>query len=170
MYGDAPLGRCLQQALPADEWHWASFLGGPGDSFWRKVVSFVPETEIPKEPLFLVPEVSHEEADLVPSSSVLRLQVERKDIPSCFINYEAVSQAPVHWSDWVESVLGNPDLVHTLRASRTLEPIRLSAELSIRKSNANIDLMVSRRSKDTHTFVFRWGDCDPTFQDTTVLM
>ncbi|KAG5531709.1 hypothetical protein RHGRI_026361 [Rhododendron griersonianum] len=30
--------------------------------------------------------------------------------------------------------------------------------------------MVSRWSKDTHTFVFPWGDGGPTLQDTTVLM
>ncbi|KAG5565735.1 hypothetical protein RHGRI_001601 [Rhododendron griersonianum] len=55
-------------------------------------------------------------------------------------------------------------------ASRALEPIRLSAELSIRKNNANIGLMVSRWSKDTHTFVFPWEDGGPTLQDTAVLM
>ncbi|KAE9445670.1 hypothetical protein C3L33_22432, partial [Rhododendron williamsianum] len=55
-------------------------------------------------------------------------------------------------------------------ASRALEPIRLSAELSIQKNNANIGLMVSRWSKDTHTFVFPWEDGGPTLQDTAVLM
>ncbi|KAG5565734.1 hypothetical protein RHGRI_001600 [Rhododendron griersonianum] len=59
------------RALPADEWHWASYLGGTSDSFWRRAEAFVPETEIPGEPLSLVPEVSHEEADLIPPS-VLR--------------------------------------------------------------------------------------------------
>lgn len=111
-----------------------------------------------------------EDADLIPPSSVLRFQVERGDIPSCFINYKATFQAPVHWRDWVEAVLANPDSVQILRASRALEPIRLFAELSIRKNNTNIDLMVSRWNKDTHTFVFPWGDGGPTLQDSIVLM
>ncbi|KAG5561577.1 hypothetical protein RHGRI_004580 [Rhododendron griersonianum] len=145
-------------------------LGGSTDSFWRKAEAFVPETDITEEPLSLVPEVSPEEADLIPPCSVLRFRVERGDIPSCFVNYEAVSQAPVHWGDWVEAILGNPESVHILRSSRALEPIRLSVELSIRRNNANVDSMVSRWSKDTHTFVFPWGDGGPTLQDTAVLM
>ncbi|KAF7152955.1 hypothetical protein RHSIM_Rhsim01G0118300 [Rhododendron simsii] len=72
--------------------------------------------------------------------------------------------------DWVESVLSKTDFVHTLRASRALEPVRLSTKLSIRKNNTNLDLMISRWSKDTHTFVFPWGDGGPTLQDTAVLM
>ncbi|KAF7119646.1 hypothetical protein RHSIM_Rhsim13G0080700 [Rhododendron simsii] len=110
------------------------------------------------------------EADLIPFSSVLRVRVERGDIPSCFINYEATSQAPVHWRDLVEVVLVNPNSVQILRASRSLEPVRLFVELSIRKNNTNIDLMVFRWSKDTHTFMFPWGDGGPTFQDSAVLM
>ncbi|KAG5564755.1 hypothetical protein RHGRI_000830 [Rhododendron griersonianum] len=153
------------RALLADEWRRAPYLGGTSDSFWRKAEAFVPEIEIPEE----VPEVPHEEADLIPPSSVLRFRVERGDIP-CFVNYEAVSQAPAHWGDWVESVLSSQDSVHALRASRALEPIRLSAELSIRKNNANVDLMVSRWSKDTHTFVFPCGDGGLTLQNMAVLM
>ncbi|KAG5563729.1 hypothetical protein RHGRI_000060 [Rhododendron griersonianum] len=126
--------------LPAGEWRRAPYLGGSTDSFWRKAEAFVPETDITEEPLSLVPEVSPEEADLIPPCSVLRFRVERGDIPSCFVNYEAVSQAPVHWGDWVEAILGNPESVHILRSSRALEPIRLS------------------------------GDGGPTLQDTAVLM
>ncbi|KAG5524136.1 hypothetical protein RHGRI_030958 [Rhododendron griersonianum] len=158
------------RALPADEWLRAPYHGGSSDSFWRKAEAFVPETEIPEEPLSLVPEVPHEEADLIPPSSVLRFRVERGDVPCCFINYEAISQAPAHWGDWVESVLEDPASVHALTASRVLEPVRLSAKLSIRRNNNNIDFMVSRWSRDTHTFVFPWGDCGPTLQDTAVMM
>ncbi|KAF7154654.1 hypothetical protein RHSIM_Rhsim01G0082600 [Rhododendron simsii] len=158
------------RALPADEWRRAPYLGGPSDSFWREAEAFVPETDIPEDPLFLTPEVTHDEADLIIPSSVLRFRVERGDIPYCFVNYVAVSQAPARWGDWVESVLSNTDFVHTLRASRALEPVRLSTELSIRKNNTNLDLMISRWSKDTHTFVFPWGDGGPTLQDTAVLM
>ncbi|KAF7124018.1 hypothetical protein RHSIM_Rhsim12G0101900 [Rhododendron simsii] len=158
------------RALPADEWRRAPYLGGPSDSFWREAEAFVPETDIPEDPLFLTPEVTHDEADLIIPSSVLRFRVERGDIPYCFVNYEAVSQAPAHWGDWVESVLSNTDFVHTLWASRALKPVRLSTELSIRKNNTNLDLMISRWSKDTHTFVFPWGDGGPTLQDTAVLM
>ncbi|KAG5557745.1 hypothetical protein RHGRI_007862 [Rhododendron griersonianum] len=158
------------RALPADEWLWAPYLGGSSDSFWRKAEAFVPETEIPEEPLSLVPEVPHEEADLIPPSSVLRFRVERGDVLCCFINYEAVSQAPAHWGDWVESVLEDPASVHALTAARVLEPVRLSAKLSIRRNNNNIDFMVSRWSRDTHTFVFPWGDCGPTLQDTAMMM
>ncbi|KAF7113508.1 hypothetical protein RHSIM_RhsimUnG0116700 [Rhododendron simsii] len=158
------------RALPADEWRRALYFGGPSDSFWRKAEAFVPKTDISEDSLSLIPEMTHEEADLIPPSSVLRFRVERGDIPYCFVNYEAVSQAPAHWSNWVESVLSNPDFLHTLRASRALEPIRLSAELSIRKNNTNLDLMISCWSKDTHTFVFPWGDGGPTLQDTAVLM
>ncbi|KAF7151917.1 hypothetical protein RHSIM_Rhsim02G0094500 [Rhododendron simsii] len=158
------------QALPADEWRRAPYLGGPSDSFWRRAEAFVPETDISEDPLLLTPEVTHEEADLIIPSSVLRFRVERGDIPCCFVNYEAVSQAPAHWGDWVESVLSSPNFVHALRASRALEPVRLSTELSIRKNNTNLDLMISRWSKDTHTFVFPWGDGGPTLQDTAVLM
>ncbi|KAE9445482.1 hypothetical protein C3L33_22621, partial [Rhododendron williamsianum] len=129
------------RALPADEWRRVTYLGGSSDSFWRKAEAFVPETEIPEEPLSLVPEVPHEEADLIPPSSVLRFRVERGDIPCCFVNYEAVSQAPAHWGDWVESILDDPAFVHTLTASRVLEPVRLSAKLSIRRNNHNIDFM-----------------------------
>ncbi|KAF7126366.1 hypothetical protein RHSIM_Rhsim11G0176600 [Rhododendron simsii] len=158
------------RALPADEWRRAPYLGGSSDSFWRRAEAFVPETDISEDPLLLTPEVTHEEADLIIPSSVLRFRVERGDIPCCFVNYEAVSQAPAHWGDWVESVLSSPDFVHALRASRALEPVRLSTELSIRKNNTNLDLMISRWSKDTHTFVFPWGDGGPTLQDTAVLM
>ncbi|KAF7130558.1 hypothetical protein RHSIM_Rhsim10G0033900 [Rhododendron simsii] len=158
------------RALPADEWRRAPYLGGPSDSFWREAEAFVPETDIPEDPLFLTPEVTHDEAVLIIPSSVLRFRVERGDIPYYFVNYEAVSQAPAHWGDWVESVLSSPDFVHALRASRALEPVRLSTELSIRKNNTNLDLMISRWSKDTHTFVFPWGDGGPTLQDTAVLM
>ncbi|KAF7116967.1 hypothetical protein RHSIM_RhsimUnG0008800 [Rhododendron simsii] len=158
------------RALPADEWRRAPYLGGSSDSFWRRAEAFVPETDISEDPLLLTPEVTHEEADLIIPSSVLRFRVERGDIPYCFVNYEAVSQAPAHWGDWVESVLSSPDFVHALRASRALEPVRLSTELSIRKNNTNLDLMISRWSKDTHTFVFPWGDGGPTLQDTAVLM
>ncbi|KAG5552148.1 hypothetical protein RHGRI_010300 [Rhododendron griersonianum] len=157
-------------ALPADEWLRVPYLGGSSDSFWRKAEAFVPETEIPEEPLSLVPEVPHEEADLIPPSSVLRFRVERGDIPCCFVNYEAVSQAPTHWGDWVESVLEDLASVHALTAARVLEPVRLSTKLSIRRNNNNIDFMVSRWSRDTHTFVFPWGDCGPTLQDTAVMM
>ncbi|KAE9447684.1 hypothetical protein C3L33_20418, partial [Rhododendron williamsianum] len=122
------------RTLPADEWRRAPYLSGTSDSFWRKAEAFVPETEIPEEPLSLVSEVS------------------------------------AHLSDWVESILSNLDSVYTLMASRALKPIRLSTELSIRKNNANIDLMVSRWSTDTHTFVFAWGDGGPMFQDTAILM
>ncbi|KAG5553173.1 hypothetical protein RHGRI_011143 [Rhododendron griersonianum] len=158
------------RALPADEWLRAPYLDGSSDSFWRKAEAFVSETEIPEEPLSLVPEVPHEEADLIPPSSVLRFRVERGDVPNCFVNYEAVSQAPAHWGDWVESVLEDPASVHALTAARVLEPVRLSAKLSIRRNNNNIDFMVSRWSRDTHTFVFPWGDCGPTLQDTAVMM
>lgn len=158
------------QVLPADEWRRAPYLGGSSDSFWQKAEAFVLEAEIPAEPLSLVPEVLPEEVDLIPPSSVLRFRVERRDIPSCFINYEATSQAPVHWRDRVEVVLANPDSMQILRASRALEPIHLFAELCIRKNNTNIDLMVSLWSKDTHTFVFTWGDGSPTLQDSAVLM
>ncbi|KAF7121522.1 hypothetical protein RHSIM_Rhsim13G0108400 [Rhododendron simsii] len=135
-----------------------------------RLSAFVSEMDISEEPLSLTPKAAHEEADLIPPSSILRFRMERGDVPCCFVNYEAVSHSPAHWSDWVESVLSNPDLVHTLKASRALWPIRLSAELSIRKNNINLDLMVSRWSKDTHTFVFLWGDGGPTLQDTAVLM
>ncbi|KAG5536632.1 hypothetical protein RHGRI_024155 [Rhododendron griersonianum] len=158
------------RALPADEWLRAPYLGGSSDLFWRKAEAFVPETEIPEEPLSLVPEVPHEEADLIPPSSILRFRVERGDVPCCFVNYEAVSQAPAHWGNWVESVLEDPASMHALTASRVLEPVRLSAKLSIRRNNINIDFMVSRWSKDTHTFVFPWGDCGPTLQDMAVMM
>lgn len=57
-----------------------------------------------------------------------------------------------------------------LEASRALELVRLSAKFSIRKNNTNIDLMVSRWSKDTHAFMFLWGDGGPTLQDSAVLM
>lgn len=57
-----------------------------------------------------------------------------------------------------------------LRASHALKPVCLSAELSIRKNKTNFDIVVSRWSKDTHTFVFPWGDGGPTLQDSVVLM
>ncbi|KAG5542165.1 hypothetical protein RHGRI_021881 [Rhododendron griersonianum] len=72
--------------LPAGEWRRAPYLGASTDSFWRKAEAFVPETDITEEPLSFVPEVSPEEADLIPPSSVLRFRVERGDIPSCFVN------------------------------------------------------------------------------------
>ncbi|KAF7151002.1 hypothetical protein RHSIM_Rhsim02G0154000 [Rhododendron simsii] len=158
------------RVLPADEWRRVLYFGGPSDSFWRRAEAFIPETDISEDPLSLIFELTHEEADLIPHSSVLRFRVERGDITCCFINYEAVSQAPAYWSDWVESVLSNPNFVHTLKAFCALEPIRLSVELSIHRNNTNIDLMVSRWSKDTHTFVFPWGDGGPTLQDKAVLM
>ncbi|KAF7152139.1 hypothetical protein RHSIM_Rhsim01G0163500 [Rhododendron simsii] len=83
--------------------------------------------------LSLVLEVLPEEANLIPPYTVLHFRVERGDILSCFVNFEATSQ-------------------------------------SIRKNNNNIDLLVSRWSKDTHTFVFPWGDGGPTLQDSAVLM
>ncbi|KAG5524519.1 hypothetical protein RHGRI_031250 [Rhododendron griersonianum] len=95
--------------LPAHQWRRATYLSGSSDSFWQKVEAFVPEAEIPAKPLSLVPEVLPEEADLIPPSSVLHFRMERGDIHSCFVNYEATSHAPVHWRDWVEAVLGNPD-------------------------------------------------------------
>ncbi|KAF7131932.1 hypothetical protein RHSIM_Rhsim09G0061600 [Rhododendron simsii] len=131
------------RVLPADEWRQEPYLGSSGDSFWRKAEAFVPETEISAEPLSLVPEVPPEEADLIPPCFVLQFRVERGDIPSYFINYEATSQALVYWHDWIEAVLVNPDSVQILKASRALELVRLSMELSIRKNNTNIDLMVS---------------------------
>ncbi|KAF7116965.1 hypothetical protein RHSIM_RhsimUnG0009600 [Rhododendron simsii] len=67
-------------------------------------------------------------------------------------------------------MLNNLASVQILRASRALEPIRLSSELSIRKNNTNIDLLLSRWSRDTHTFVFPWGEGGPTLQDSAVLM
>ncbi|KAF7154581.1 hypothetical protein RHSIM_Rhsim01G0170000 [Rhododendron simsii] len=87
-----------------------------------------------------------------------------------FVPEMEISEDPLSLIPEVESVLSNPNFVHTLRASRAFEPIRLSVELSIRKKNTNIDLKVSRWSRDTHTFVFPWGDGGPTLQDTTILM
>ncbi|KAG5523899.1 hypothetical protein RHGRI_030784 [Rhododendron griersonianum] len=132
------------RALPADEWLRAPYLGGSSDSFWRRLSCRRQRSR--------------------------RNPLERGDVPYCFINYEAVSQAPAHWGDWVESVLEDPVSVHALTASRVLEHVRLSAKLSIRRNNNNIDFMVSRWSRDTHTFVFPWGDCGLTLQDTAVMM
>ncbi|KAF7131957.1 hypothetical protein RHSIM_Rhsim09G0062400 [Rhododendron simsii] len=132
------------RVLPVDQWCQAPYLGSSGDSFWRKAEAFVAETEISAEPLSLVPEVPPEEADLIPHCFVLQFRVERGDIPSYFINYEATTQAPVYWHDWIEVDLANPDSVQILEASCALELVRLSMDLSIRKNNTNIDLMVSR--------------------------
>ncbi|KAF7152396.1 hypothetical protein RHSIM_Rhsim01G0166900 [Rhododendron simsii] len=110
------------RALLADEWRRAPYVGGLSNSFWRKAEVFILEIEISEDPLSLVPEVTHEEADLIPPSSVSRFQVERGGIPCCFVNYEAVATGATGWS------------------------------------------------KDTHTFVFPWGDGGPTLQDTAILM
>ncbi|KAG5528266.1 hypothetical protein RHGRI_029067 [Rhododendron griersonianum] len=94
-----------------------------------------------------VPYLGGSSLSLVPKvlpeeASVLRFRVERGDVPSCFINYDLLLRRRSN------GVTGSRRFWHTLTRSIFLELL----------------------SKDTHTFVFLWGDGGPTLQDSAVLM
>ncbi|KAH7858895.1 hypothetical protein Vadar_029158 [Vaccinium darrowii] len=155
---------------PSDQWRRAPYFHGKSDPFWEKVESYDPVGSELDDVLCIRPEVSVEDGEMVPPSSVLRLRMERGDFPYSSVQYSALSAPPAGWHEWVEDVVGDAAHKKILERAHILEPLKISQILTLNRRNENIDFLVSRWSVDTHTFVFPWGEFGPTLQDTTALL
>lgn len=67
-------------------------------------------------------------------------------------------------------MISDNDHKRVLERSHILEAIKISQSLKLNKRNENLDFLISQWSIDTHTFVFSWGEFDPTLQDTNTLL
>lgn len=149
-----------------NQWRRVPYFKGKKYPFWQKLEEYNPIGERPSEVLTTTTEIPFEEGDVVDPSSILRLRIERGDFPYSQVHYSALSQPSAVWKDWVDAVLASENYKRVLDRANILEIIKISRSFSLNKRNENMDFLVSRWSRDTHTFMFPWGDFGPTLQDT----
>jgi hypothetical protein len=156
---------------PASEWRRAPFLRSENDRFWANVQGYFPIRGDPSiEYLLFSGEVAASEADMIDPSSILRLRIERGDFPFSAIQYKAIVQPPKDWADWVDAVLANDEYRKTLDQVGLLKAVRASRDLSMTRSQRDLDFAISRWSTTSHTFVFSSFEAAPTLLDTEVLL
>lgn len=60
-------------------------------------------------PLLIDPEVSVEDADMIPPCSIIRFGSESGDFHFTTAYFESTSQVPSYWKDWVDAIVGVPE-------------------------------------------------------------
>ncbi|KAA8539133.1 hypothetical protein F0562_025825 [Nyssa sinensis] len=75
------------------------YLGVKDHIFWSGVEEFTSEGELSEEPLFLCSEAELEESTVVPPESVIRLVVERGDVPYSFMHYPSCFGLTTDWEE-----------------------------------------------------------------------
>ena len=155
---------------PPTEWRRASHFGGLADLFWKAVDTFVPDALPLEEPPLPFSEAALDDANMVNPVSVLRFRVERCDFPHSYIYYRTHSGPSTGWSLWVDDIIANCGFEQQLRDVRLYNAVSISRVLSVRKVQTNTDMVVSRWSRDAHTFSLAWGEITLTFKDVAVLL
>ncbi|XP_059624660.1 uncharacterized protein LOC132267522 [Cornus florida] len=160
---------------PPSEWRRARYLED-GDQFWDKVTTF-PESSNPPtntKPLLLEPETEESHtADHLPSSSIPRLLIERGDFPYSIVEYTSTTHtSPPGGPDWVlwsRYILDNERYREILIRANIYHSVRLFTNLTVQLDQTNLDVLLSRWSCHTHTFVASWGEFAPSLEDVCVL-
>ncbi|XP_059670028.1 uncharacterized protein LOC132315694 [Cornus florida] len=156
---------------PPFEWRRAPYLQN-GDRFWDKVTTHLDDfnsnpptnTDTDTKPLLLEPEmeVGETTADDFPASSIPRLLIERGDFPYSLVEYtHATPTLQSDWLIWSIHILSSKGYCDILRRANILQSVCLDP--------ASLDVLLSRWSCETHTFVAAWGEFAPSLEDVYVL-
>ncbi|XP_059658415.1 uncharacterized protein LOC132304701 [Cornus florida] len=151
------------------EWRVAPYFG-PNDTFWANNDELSEVDETPAGTfLFEGEPYAHAGIPILPSS-VLRFRVERGDFPHSSLAFTGQTGHGRGWDLWTDAMLSDAEFLETLKASRIADAVRNTRELTIPRDVHDLALLVSRWSRDTHTFVTSWGEFTPTIEDVVQLM
>lgn len=58
---------------------------------------------------------------------------------------------------------------NTIREAGTRKTLDISKSLSVTRSYVNLQLCISRWSKETHSFITSWGECTAVLEEVAVI-
>lgn len=150
------------------------------DHFWERVRIGPVEAEAPAEgasleggvqnfqTLFRDNEDGH--GVTIPPRSVLRMCVERPEIPFGFIRFESKVRRHNDFQSWYDLMLSQADMGKILDDIGVLRPLRYALRMDVDRSPVDLSFLVSRWSSHSHTFVAAWGEFSPSLEDVVVLV
>ncbi|KAJ1380859.1 Aminotransferase-like, plant mobile domain [Sesbania bispinosa] len=103
--------------------------------------------------------------------SLLRSHLLRGEFPWSPCNYVACAYFTSCWAEWVNHVFTNdPPFVKVMEKAGIAGAIKASPRLGVFRRVEDLNCIVQRWSRVTHTFFTSWGEFTPTLEDVHVLM
>lgn len=101
----------------------------------------------------------------VPPRSVVRMRVERSELPFGLIRFEAKARRHTDFKTWMDHILSQADIGKFLEDVGVLRPLQYAVQMDVDRSPADLAFLISRWSSYSHTFVDAWGEFCPSLED-----
>lgn len=149
------------------------------DHFWEKVRTGPIRAEAPAEggsseggvqsfqTLFRDNEDGH--GVTIPPRSVVRMRVERPEMPFGFVRFESKIRRHNDFKDWYDHILSQTDMAKFLEDVGVLRPLQYALLMGVDRSPVDLSFLLSRWSSHSHTFVAARGEFSPSLEDVVVL-
>lgn len=149
------------------------------DNFWERVRQAPVEAEVPFESRgsagvvqsFQTLYRDHSEGHgvTIPPRSVLRMRMERSELPFSLMRFESKARRHYLFKTWAAHVLGQPDMKSFLEELGILRPIQNAMHADVERNQLELGFLVSRWSSHSHTFVAAWGEFCLSLEDVEML-
>lgn len=95
---------------------------------------------------------------IIPPRSILRMQVERLEIPFSTLKFEPKFRRHDLFESWVGRILAQPNIEAFLDDLSILRFVNLAQFMNVDRNSVDLVFFLSRWSVETHTFVIAWGE------------
>lgn len=101
--------------------------------------------------------------------SILRMRIQKIKAAWMELRFESKAQSTEAYRKWVKEVLSVPDVENTLVEASVRKAFDISMSIYVNRRHADLELLISLWSLETHTLVTSWGEFTPTSEDVLVI-
>lgn len=133
------------------------------DHFWENVRKAPIEAEVPAESsssaggaqsfqtLFRDNNEGH--GVTISPRSVVRMRVERSEMPFGFVRFEAKTRRHAGFKTWMDHVLSQADMENFIEDIGVLRPFQYAVQMDVNRNLVDLSFLISRWSSYSQTFV-----------------
>lgn len=102
--------------------------------------------------------------------SILRIRIQGNEAAWTEIKFESKSQSTKTYKKWMTEVLSVDDVVDVLAEPVIRKALDISLFMSVTRSHADLELLVTCWGVETHISVSSWGEFNSTLYDDSVML
>lgn len=105
----------------------------------------------------------------IPPRSVVRMRMERSEMPFGFVRFEAKARRHADFKSWMDHNLTQADMEKFLEDIGMLRPLQYAVEMDMDRNPVDLVFLISRWSSCSHTFVVAWGEFCTSLEDVYMI-
>lgn len=117
----------------------------------------------------LYPDNNEDKGVVVPPQSILRMMVDKEEMPFCAVWFVSKTQQHQKFDAWAKLILAQPGMPKKFQNLGIMRAITQARKESVERNSEDLEFLVSRWSTKMHTFVVTWGEFVPTLEDVVAL-